>query len=658
MVKSNASSSPRNYTLIPDSLDSDRNSEVMSSNGRYVHHPESVPLHDVIVDNGTNTATVGGKNEVPTGRPTTEESELYENEASSEDDGVVSRDKWGRKVEYILSMVGYCVGLGNVWRFPYVCIRNGGGAFLIPFFICLTVCGLPLYFLEVSMGQFVSLSSFHVWNICPLSKGLGIAMNVMSLICAWYYSMILAWTLIYLVNCFQSTLPWTQCGQWWNTDKCMTPQEQTIGNKGENTTVDGIAGNLTSFVISYGNGTADLLGNDTLLNSTQISMRNDSVSSSEEFWIHNVLQLSSGFTDIGGIPWQSGVALLAQAVVVFLCVIKGVNSVGKVVYVTATLPYILLTILLIKGATLPGALDGVIFYLKPDFRDSLVLCFACEGTSVFAGFTIFTLLGHMAHTLNVPISKFANTGPGLAFVVYPEAISYLPVPQLWGVLFFLMLFTLGLDSQFVMCETFLTTISDVFPWLMKRRQSLFKLTFFSVLFVISLPYATEGGMYLFQLVDWYFAAYVVIVNSILELFVVSWIYGAERFFDDIKLMLGYRPPYIFAILWRFLTPLFLMTVLVNTLRTYGPPVYQDYHYSQTEVAIGWCLATVSFLPVPIFALYILAKTPGSFIQRLKTTCRPSSQWVPAEPKLRDEYRAESRQKQLCTFPVPCLGQKA
>ncbi|XP_035825223.1 sodium- and chloride-dependent neutral and basic amino acid transporter B(0+) [Aplysia californica] len=617
MAKSSASSYPNNYTLILDTLDSDRNSEVTSSNGRYVHHPESVPLHDVIVDNDTKRATVDRENEIPTGRPTTEERELYENEASSEDDGVVSRDKWGRKVEYILSMIGFCVGLGNVWRFPYVCMRNGGGAFLIPFIVCLTVCGLPLYFMEVAMGQFVSLSTFHVWNICPLSKG-----------------------------------------------SCLL---------------------------------------------LHISMRNDSVSSSEEFWIHNVLQLSSGTTDIGGIPWQSGVALLAQAVMVYLCVIKGVHSAGKVVYVTATLPYILLTILLIKGATLPGALDGVIFYLKPDFsklfrvqtwveasiqvfyslgpawgglitmssynkfnnncfRDSLLLCFACEGTSVFAGFTIFTLLGHMAHTLNVPISKFANAGPGLAFVVYPEAISYLPVPQLWGVLFFLMLFTLGLDSQFVFCETFLTTVTDVFPWLMKRRQFLFKILFFTVLFVISLPFATEvnqlhvkssaGGMYLFQLVDWYFAAYVVIVDSILELFVVSWIYGAERFYDDIQLMLGYRPPYIFAIFWRFLTPLFLMTVLVNTLRTYGPPVYKDYHYSQTEVAIGWCLATVSFLPVPIFALYMLVKTPGSFIQRLKITCRPSRQWVPAEPKLRDEYRAESRQKQLCTFPVPCLGQTA
>ncbi|XP_012937070.2 sodium-dependent dopamine transporter [Aplysia californica] len=121
-------------------------------------------------------------------------------------------------------------------------------------------------------------------------------------------------------------------------------------------------------------------------------------------------------------------------------------------------------------------------------------------------------------------------------------------------------------------------------------------------------------MYLFQLVDWYIAAYVLIVDSILELFIISWIYGAERFFDDIKLMLGYRPPYIFAIFWRFLTPLFLMTVLVNTLWTYGPPVYQDYHYSQTEVAIGWCFATVSFLPVPIYAVYILVKTRGSFIQ--------------------------------------------
>ncbi|XP_035824773.1 sodium- and chloride-dependent betaine transporter [Aplysia californica] len=573
-------------------------------------HQDSIPLKDVEAGNVHY--------ELP-GRSQADKKLLSKDGGTSNDSSDNSRDKWGRKAEYVLSMIGYCVGLGNVWRFPYVCIRNGGGAFLIPFFICLTLCGLPLYLMEVAMAQFVGLGPFHVWSICPMFKGIGIAMNSASFFLSWYYSMILAWSLIYLVNSFRSPLPWTQCGQSWNTANCRTPHEMKTGLNG-NTTLQELASNLTEYSLTSRNGTPSLdtlpqnvpdlmvsdsynstysLENDTLLNSVASSVGNTSVSSSEEFWINNVLHLSSGLSEFGTIPWESGVALVVQAVIVYLCVIKGVSSVGKVVYVTATLPYILLTVLLIKGATLPGALDGVIFYLKPDFsklvrvqtwveaslqvfyslgpawgglitmasynkfnnnclRDSVLLSFACEGSSVFAGFAIFTMLGHMAHTLRVPISTFANTGPGLVFVVYPEAISYLPLPQLWGVLFFIMLFTLGLDTQFVMCETLLTTLGDLFPGLMRKRQALIKLLYFAALLLISLPFATEGGMYLFQLVDWYFAAYAVIVNGILELVVVGWIYGAERFFDDIKLMLGRRPPRLFIIVWRFITPILLL----------------------------------------------------------------------------------------------------
>ncbi|XP_005093279.1 sodium- and chloride-dependent glycine transporter 1 [Aplysia californica] len=583
-----------------------------------------------------------------------------------------ARHKWGRKTEYVLSMVGFCVGLGNVWRFPYVCIRNGGGAFLIPFFICLTLCGLPLYLLEVSMGQFVSLSPYHVWSICPLFKGIGISMNVLCFLCSWYYSMILAWSLIFLVNCFRDPLPWTVCGQWWNSPKCITRHNVSSASADNNS-------NNSSY--SFGlNSTASTLfiENGTFFNSSVNSTTDTTekfVGASEEFWIRNVLQLSDGLHDVGSLPWQSGVALFVSSVIVFLCIVKGIHSSGKVVYVTATLPYLLLVVLLIKGATLPGAMDGVIFYLKPDFsklgnlqtwveasvqvfyslgpvwgglitmasynkfnnnclRDAVILSFVCEGTSVFAGFAIFTILGHMAHNLKVPVANFSDTGPGLAFVVYPEAISYLPVPQLWGVLFFVMLFTLGLDTQFVMCETILTTIGDLWPQFVGKSKVIFKVVFLFILFLISLPYATEGGMYLFQLVDWYFASFAMVLDGLLELVVVNWIYGSSRFLDDIKMMIGYRPPYLFVVFWRFITPAILLTVFVSTLMSYGPPVYHGYHYDSVGIGLGKFIACVPLIPIPAYAAYLFIKTPGTFIQRLKTTLSPSSQWQPADKRLR------------------------
>uniref|UniRef100_A0A2C9KRH2 Uncharacterized protein n=1 Tax=Biomphalaria glabrata TaxID=6526 RepID=A0A2C9KRH2_BIOGL len=283
---------------------------------------------------------------------------------------------------------------------------------------------------------------------------------------------------------------------------------------------------------------------------------------------NNVLEISPGLEDLNGLPWHSALALFVSFALVLLCVIRGVKSVGKVVYVTATFPFILLTILIIRGATLPGALDGFLFYVTPDWsklmqvqtwleasfqvfyslgpvwgglvtmssynkfhnncmRDAVILTFVCEGTSFFAGFAIFTVLGHMAYNLNVPVKNFAASGSGLAFVVYPEAVSYLPVPQLWALLFFLMLLTVALDTQFVAFEVVMTSLQDHMPSVVKRWEIIMKIVYSCLLFLLALPLACRGGIYLFQLVDWYIASFSTAAIGLLQTVAVAWIYGKQ-----------------------------------------------------------------------------------------------------------------------------------
>ncbi|KAJ4451056.1 hypothetical protein ANN_02493 [Periplaneta americana] len=223
-----------------------------------------------------------------------------------------------------------------------------------------------------------------------------------------------------------------------------------------------------------------------------------------------VLGLSSGIEETGEIRLSMALCLLLAWIIVFLCLCKGVQSSGKVVYFTALFPYVVLVILFVRGVSLPGASTGILFYLTPDWhrlanaqvwgdaavqiffalspawgglitlasynkftnncyncfhfnRDSLIVAISNILTSFFAGLVIFSVIGFLAHELEVEVKKVVDQGAGLAFIVYPEVVARLPVSPLWSLLFFVMLLTLGLDSQFALMETVTTAILDRFP---------------------------------------------------------------------------------------------------------------------------------------------------------------------------------------------------
>lgn len=395
-----------------------------------------------------------------------------------------ARGNWAGKLDFFLSCVGYAVGLGNIWRFPYLCYRNGGGAFLIPYFLFLILCGMPLFMLEISFGQFANLGPISIWKISPLFKGLGYGMVIISGIVCVYYNIIITWTLYYMFLCFRRTVPWATCGNWWNSELCLGAEEEdampvakALTNSTLLDTDDEI--NVTEVITVAANVTNVTLGG---------AVEGGRITASEEFWINHVLELSPGLDEIGHVRWELLATLLVAWILVFCCLFKGVKSSGKVVYFSATFPYAVLVILLIYGASRPGASEGIKFYLTPRwellknfevwgdaatqifysvgpawgglltmasynkfnhncYRDAFIIPMINCGTSVFAGFVVFSVIGFMAHVTGRPISEVVSQGPGLAFVVYPEAVTHLPAPPVWAFLFFSMLFTIGLDSQ-------------------------------------------------------------------------------------------------------------------------------------------------------------------------------------------------------------------
>ncbi|KAJ8320431.1 hypothetical protein KUTeg_002018 [Tegillarca granosa] len=397
-----------------------------------------------------------------------------------------------------------------VWRFPYVCYRNGGGAFLIPYFFFLFVAGLPLTLLEISYCQYSNLGPAKVWECCPLFRGIGYGMVVFISIVAIYYNVIISWCLYYFGNSFFPKLPWASCDNIWNTDACYerfgnTTKSTSIWKTGPVSTQFGNITNKTLFnnMTSTYNFNFNGIHNSSMLNMSLIVTK----TSSEEFWEYHVLELTEGIERIGMVRWQLLLCSFITLAVTFLCLFKGIKTSGKVAYLAASLPYLFLVILLVRGATLPGALDGLKFYLIPRWSD--LKRFSVWGdAAVQALFSIGigtaniqTLASYNNFNYDCHSYKKSTRRPGIAFMVYPEALSTLPLPQFWCALFFLMLFMVGLDSQIVHIQVMCSAITDNWPKMLRWTTSLTVLVCLSQ-FILGIPFVTQGGVYIVQLIDW------------------------------------------------------------------------------------------------------------------------------------------------------------
>ncbi|XP_039618861.1 sodium-dependent noradrenaline transporter [Polypterus senegalus] len=547
---------------------------------------------------------------------------------SSEDQ---DRETWGKKIDFLLSVVGFAVDLANVWRFPFLCYKNGGGAFLIPYTFFLFIAGIPLFYMELALGQFNREGAATVWKICPIFKGVGYTVILIALYVGFYYNVIIAWSLYYLYSSFTQDLPWQMCGNSWNSANCTVPEPL----------------------------------NKTVSNRTVLPKANNTAAS--EFFERNVLgrHASDGIHDLGLPNWKLSMCLVVVLFILFFSLSKGVKTSGKVVYITATMPYVVLLVLLIRGITLPGAIDGIKAYLHVNFhqlknvtvwidaatqifyslgagfgvliafasynkfdnncyRDALLTSTANCVTSFFSGFAIFSVLGYMAEEYHVEIEKVATEGPGLVFIVYPEAISKLPGSSFWAVVFFIMLFTLGIDSSMGGMEAVITGLSDDFQ-ILKRNRKLFTFATTLLTFLVAMLCITSGGIYVFNLLDRFAAGTAILFAVLIEAIGISWFYGVDRFSEDIERMMGFRPGLYWRLCWKFVSPMFLLFVVVASIVNPNRLEYEEYIYPTWANLVGWGIALSSMIFVPAYAIYKFLCIPGTFKQRLAYCITPEKE---------------------------------
>jgi SNF family Na+-dependent transporter len=575
---------------------------------------------------------------------------------SSSDISINGRQKWTKSHEFVFALAGCAIGLGNVWRFPYLCYKYGGGSFMVAYLFFLLIVGVPMLMLEVTIGQFMSRGGIEAWNMVPLFKGIGFASLVIVIYMNIYYIVILAWILNYFVQTiitlftsgFNGTVPWSSCfdsnnvKNFWASECCSS----NYAKDSDNNTVLEVPENCTA----------------------------EAILPEAEYFSYKVLKVSSGIDDFQGMNWELFGYLVLAWVIVGLCVYRGAKSTGKAAYITATFPLVVLVALVVRGVTLPGAVEGLKYYVIPDPKklvepetwmaaaSQILFSFSlCQGAltslgsynkwsfnairwtaklaflnsfaSMFAGLAIFSILGHLSHSMGVTIDEVADKGPGLAFIAYPRALSSLEFgPAFWNMMFFLMLFMLGIATQCAAVEGMITTIVDLMPNFFIpskpiRRQIFVGLGCFTC-FILALPMVTKSGVYFFQLMDSYGASGIsLMLITILQVTVISWIYGIDKFFNDLKEMCyesrrirgvhkktdPFKAPWLgLKYIWKYATPLSLTIALIYNFTDIKSPTYESrvtgiYEYPAIGCAIAVFLVLSSLMTIPIFAIIFVIK---------------------------------------------------
>ena len=387
------------------------------------------------------------------------------------------------------------------------------------------------------------------------------------------------------------------------------------------------------------------------------------------FWKYEILEQTDSMGDLGGINWTIFGYLILAWILVCLITLKGVKSSGKVTYFTATFPYLVIAALLVRGLTLEGAWDGIRYYIEPDFNKLLepevwssaatqifyslgisfgtlitlasfspfdnkvvrmtltVTTINCL-TSIVGGFVIFGVIGNLAFVTGKPIDAVVDSGPGLAFVVYPDALSKMPGAAIWSVLFFFMLLNLGFGSQIAQVETCITAITDKFPKLQEKRALMTIIAGF-VMFLAGIIMTTRSGVHWLNLFDTYSCSYSLFVICIVEIVAIIFIFGGKRVLTQIEIMTDIKPWKWWLFTWYVSAPVSIVLIFLLNIVFYTPLKYSNGEPIEGWAqAIGWITAMCSIIFIPIMMVRVYFSIDGPFTERIRLLIEPDELYRP------------------------------
>ncbi|HIF9085682.1 TPA: sodium-dependent transporter [Photobacterium damselae] len=489
----------------------------------------------------------------------------------------MSREQWGSRAGFILAAVGSAIGLGNIWRFPYMAYENGGGAFFIPYLFAMLTAGIPFMIMEFTLGHklrsaapraFAKLGGKYEW--------LGWFQVFIAAVIAVYYVAVIGWAISYLGFSFKQS---------WGSD-------------------------------------------------------------TNAFFFSEYLKLGEHSpSQLGGFQLHIAIPMMIAWAITFAAIYSGVKGgIERASKIMMPLLFIMVLGLITRVVFLPGALDGLNYLFQPDFSKildakvwsaaygqiffTLSVGFAIMiayssylpsksdinnnafmtvlincGFSITAGVLIFAVLGYMAQEQAKPLTEVVSAGVGLAFVTIPAAINLLPAPYILGPLFFLALVVAGLSSHISIIEAVTSAVIDKLNWSRKKAA----IVVCGTGFIVSMAFATNGGLLLLDLVDYFINNVALLSSCLLELLIVGWLVKIADIRQYANSISDFNIGKWFELCIRFISPIMLAIILVTNLYKTLAEGYGGYDISDL-LTLGWGL--VGMMIVVSIIINLASKSPN------------------------------------------------
>ncbi len=492
------------------------------------------------------------------------------------------RSTWGSNTTFILAAIGSAVGLGNAWRFPNLAAKHGGGTFLFIYLLAMLIIGIPLLMMEIAIGRKMRKGApGALKKMNKKFEPIGWAATTNAFVIVTYYAVVFAWVIMMAVYSFKF-----------------------INMTGNNEAASGLWSGLiktTGTIKGFGSFSVPVL-----------------------------------------------ICLLVAWGLIYYCIRNGTKSVDKIIKYLIFLPVVCLIIMAAKGITMPGALDGLATFFIPDFsafsnagiwvdaigqvfysmsvmmaimiaygsflnddsniaRDGLIIAFSDLAVSVLAGIVMFTTM--YATNAGGTLSGDNGSGPGLAFIFYPQSIVNLSgsgiFNAIFAFIFYFCLCTLAIDSAFSLVEGISTAFSDKFGTNKKKTT----ITICVIAGIISILYASGAGLAILDIVDNWCNSFTLILVGVIETVAIGWFYKSETVVDEINRNTKRlkMPKIWFNAAVKFVAPISLSVIFVwNIVNLFlGGGVYgaKDGYNLISNIFAGWLIFIICMLSgfiIPMF----------------------------------------------------------